>query len=183
MLVLHAGGAYAPSLIAIKGHAKTDTRKTILRTLPMRFEPLDESTLPTWSAMRNDFWGDDDATVQAAFARYKLRNRAGTAMTFFGVAEDGRYIGFLDAELRTDYVEGAGTSPVWFVEGVYVVPDKRRSGVGAHLIAHLEGHARDQGYSEIASDCELTDSRSEAFHKTAGFQEVIRSIHLIKCLS
>ena len=93
----------------------------------MRFKPLDESTLPIWSAMRNDFWEDDDATVQAAFARYKVRNHAGTAMTFLGVDEDGRYIGFLDAELRTDYVEGAGTSPVWFVEGVYVVPDKRRS--------------------------------------------------------
>ena len=153
----------------------------------MRFEPLDESTLPIWSAMRNDFWGDDDATVQAAFARYKMRNQAGTALTFFGVAEDGRYIGFLDAELRTDYVEGAGASPVWFVEGVYVVPDKRRSGVGAHLMAHLEAHleahARDQGYSEIASDCELTDNRSETFHKAVGFQEVIRSIHFIKRLT
>ncbi len=144
-------------------------------------ELLSGSTFKIWSVMRQDLWEEhDDAKDRADFKRYKVRQREGTAITFLGVTEDGRYVGFLDAELRTDYVEGATSSPIWYIEGIYVGPEERGSGVGSQLVQTLETHARAQGYSEIASDCELTDGGSEAFHKAVGFQEAIRSIHLIK---
>ena len=154
-----------------------------MKTSPVRVEALDDSTLPVWVAMRHDFWEDDEEKVRAAYVRYKARNREGAAITFFAAEEDGRYVGFLDAELRLDHVDGARSSPVWYVEGVYVVPDKRGSGVGACPMARLEAHVQELGYSEMASDCEVGNDQSESFHKAVGFQEVTRSIHLIKRLS
>jgi aminoglycoside 6'-N-acetyltransferase I len=42
---------------------------------------------------------------------------------------DGRAAGFVEATLRTDYVNGCETSPVVFLEGIYVEPWARRQGV------------------------------------------------------
>ncbi len=55
-------------------------------------------------------------------------------------------------------------------------------GVGAGLVDTLAAHALSQGYTTIASDCELDNETSEAFHKAIGCKEVIRSIHFIKPL-
>ena len=149
----------------------------------MKIEVLDEKLLTVWSAMRLQLWDHHtDEKDRADFARYRKKRAEGTALSFLAVAEEGRHVGFLDAELRSDYVEGAEHAPVWYVEGLFVVPTERGKGVGRLLIEALEAHARSQGYSEIASDCELDDTMSEAFHKAVGFREVIRSIHLIKSL-
>lgn len=156
---------------------------TLTGNANMEIEPLGKSTYPAWVTMRRDFWGDDEATVREAYEIYIEQNRAGRAITFFAVEEDGRHVGFVDAELRTDHVDGARASPVWYLEGVYVVPDRRGSGAGTFMVNHLETHVRDQGYSEIASDCEIGNHQSEAFHKAIGFSEAIRSIHFIKRLT
>ena len=148
----------------------------------MEIELLNDSTYPVWVVMRGDFWEDDEAKVREAYERYKEQNRVGTAITFFAVEKNERHVGFLDAEFRTDYVDGAQKSPVWYVEGVYVEPNRRGSGVGAFLMDHLETHVRDQGHTEIASACELGNDPSEAFHKAIGFREAIRSIHFVKRL-
>ena len=149
----------------------------------MTIEVLDDTTLPVWISMRRDFWEDDEATVKSAYERYKTQRRDGTAITFFAVDENGQYSGFLDGEIRVDYVQGAAASPVWYLEGIYVVPERRASGVGAFLLSSFEAHVRDQGFSEIASDCDLENVLSEAFHKAKGFREVLRTIHFAKDLS
>ena len=148
----------------------------------MRIEPLDDSTYPVWVEMRRDFWEDDEATVREAYARYKTQYRDNTAVTYFAVDEEERYLGFLDAELRSDFVDGAAGSPIWYVEGIYIVPGRRGTGVGRFLMNRFEDHVREQGHTEIASDCELGNDASEAFHKAVGFKEAIRSIHFVKAL-
>jgi aminoglycoside 6'-N-acetyltransferase I len=132
--------------------------------------------------MRRDFWEDDEAKVHEAFEKYKVQNSEGAAITFFAAEDDGRYVGFLGAELRSDFVHGAEASPVWYVEGVYVMPDRRESGVGAFLLSSLEDYVRQNGYSKIASSCDLENGVSESFHKAMGFKEVSRAIQFVKGL-
>lgn len=145
---------------------------------------LDQKTYPVWSRLRQELWDHHtDEKDQADFARYQRRNAEGRAVSFLAVSETGQCVGFLDSELRSDYVDGAASSPVWYIEGIYVVPAVQGRGIGRLLVQTLEAHARSQGYSEIASDCELDDTESEAFHKAVGFQVVIRSTHLVKRIS
>jgi aminoglycoside 6'-N-acetyltransferase I len=54
---------------------------------------------------------------------------------FVAYGENGQPIGFAEASLRTDYVNGTNSTPVAFLEGLYVVPEARRQGVAAELVA------------------------------------------------
>jgi len=92
-------------------------------------------------------------------------------------------VGFAHCSLRHDYVEGTSTSPVGYLEGVYVRPEYRGRGVAAELLKSCEDWAKDIGCTEFASDCELQNTDSLAFHLSAGFSEANRIIHFTKRLS
>ena len=52
-------------------------------------------------------------------------------------------VGFVEAAARIDHVNGTRSTPVAFLEGMYVVPEARRQGVARALVAVVEsgGHA------------------------------------------
>ena len=99
------------------------------------------------------------------------------------LAEEGSTaIGFAQCQLRHDYVEGTDTSPVGYLEGIYVRPEYRRKGIAKALLAACEAWAREQGCQEFASDCELTNYDSFRFHLALGFLEANRIICFTKKL-
>ena len=92
-------------------------------------------------------------------------------------------VGFAQCQLRHDYVEGTKTSPVGYLEGIYVAPACRHRGFAAALLRACEDWAREMGCTEFASDCELTNSDSYALHKSMGFAEANRIICFTKKLT
>lgn len=107
--------------------------------------------------------------------------RSGTTQ-FFLAFDNGIPIGFAQCQLRRDYVEGTSTSPVGYLEGIFVQEAYRGKGYGRALAAACEAWAGEQGCSEFASDCELGNSNSLAFHKAIGFEEAGRIICFTKRL-
>ena len=91
-------------------------------------------------------------------------------------------VGFAQCQLRRDYVEGTKTSPVGYLEGVYVEPDYRKQGYGKVLVKACEDWAKGKGCTEFASDCELHNMDSLAFHLRSGFTEANRIICFTKKL-
>ncbi|PKK37783.1 GNAT family N-acetyltransferase [Siphonobacter sp. SORGH_AS_0500] len=99
------------------------------------------------------------------------------------LAKEGtNYFGFIHLTLRTDYVEGASHSPVAYVEGLYVKPEFQHQGIGRYLMQAGEGWAREKHCQEMASDTELDNAESLAFHQKLGFEEANRIVCLIKTL-
>lgn len=96
------------------------------------------------------------------------------------LAEDGESIGFAQCQLRRDYVEGTESSPVGYLEGIFVREESRRRGVARQLLAACEAWAKDMGCTEFASDCELTNYESYRFHLALGFLEAGRIICFTK---
>lgn len=94
----------------------------------------------------------------------------------------GQAVGYAQCQLRHDYVEGCETSPVGYLEGVFVEDGFRRQGVAAALVAACQDWARAQGLSEFASDCELDNVESLRFHLGLGFEEANRVICFTKRL-
>ena len=90
--------------------------------------------------------------------------------------------GFAQCQLRHDYVEGTGSSPVGYLEGIYVEAPYRNQGLARSLLAACENWAKEMGCREFASDCELTNTQSLAFHLSAGFREANRIICFTKPL-
>ena len=90
--------------------------------------------------------------------------------------------GFAQCQLRNDYVEGTSSTPVGYLEGIFVVPAYQKQGIARALLAACENWARMRGCSEFASDCELTNSDSLLFHLNVGFEEANRIICFTKKL-
>ena len=90
--------------------------------------------------------------------------------------------GFAQCQLRYDYVEGTESSPVGYLEGIYVEEGCRRQGLARKLLAACENWARERGCREFASDCELTNTQSLRFHLSLGFEEANRIICFTKKL-
>jgi len=89
--------------------------------------------------------------------------------------------GFAQCGLRRDYVEGTqGGRPVGYLEGVYVRPESRGHGAARAMLAVCEDWARSRGAREFASDCELDNVSSAAFHAAAGFREANRIVCFVK---
>lgn len=85
-------------------------------------------------------------------------------------------IGFAQCSLRYDYVEGTGSSPVGYWEGVFVKAEYRKRGIGKKLIHRCEEWAKNKGCREFASDCELNNTDSLKLHLQLGFEEANRII-------
>ena len=90
--------------------------------------------------------------------------------------------GFAQCGLRHDYVEGTESSPVGYLEGIYVRPEYRSQGLARELLAACENWAKEKGCREFASDCELDNTQSLEFHLKTGFQEANRIICFTKNL-
>ena len=93
---------------------------------------------------------------------------------------EGEAIGFAQCQLRRDYVEGTESSPVGYLEGLFVREEYRRRGVARQLLGACEAWAEDFGCSEFASDCELTNYESFRFHLALDFLEANRIICFTK---
>ena len=95
---------------------------------------------------------------------------------------DGQAVGFAQCGLRHDYVEGTGSSPVGYLEGIFVMEKYRKRGIAKELLKNCQKWAQEQGCEEFASDCEITNEDSLRFHLNVGFEEVNRIICLTKKL-
>ena len=100
----------------------------------------------------------------------------------FGWQEGDRWEAFAQCQLRRDYVEGCETSPVGYLEGIFVREPQRGRGVARELLNRCQAWAREQGCSEFASDCELANEASRRFHLAVGFEEANRIICFTKRL-
>ncbi|MDE6281821.1 MAG: GNAT family N-acetyltransferase [Oscillospiraceae bacterium] len=96
--------------------------------------------------------------------------------------EEGVPAGFAQCQLRHDYVEGTHSSPVGYLEGIYVREEYRGQGIARTLLRACEGWAEEQGCAEFASDCELDNVGSIAFHLGSGFAEANRIVCFTKRL-
>ena len=90
--------------------------------------------------------------------------------------EDTSPAGFAQCQLRHDYVEGTDSCPVGYLEGIFVAPEYRKSGIARLLLDACQHWAKEKGCTDFASDCELTNADSLRFHLNVGFREANRII-------
>lgn len=98
----------------------------------------------------------------------------------FAFVEDEKPIGFAQCRLRHDYVEGTDSSPVGYLEGIFIESAYRKQGYAKQLLNKCEEWAKEKACAEFASDCELDNEDSLAFHLKMGFAEANRIICFTK---
>ena len=122
-----------------------------------------------------------DHSVEEMRAEYAETIEKPDAAFFLAFVQETA-IGFAQCQLRCDYVEGTDSSPVGYLEGIYVAEACRKQGFAKALLAACESWAKTKGCSEFASDCELDNTQSLQFHLRVGFEEANRIICFTKKL-
>ncbi|HVJ33438.1 MAG TPA: aminoglycoside 6'-N-acetyltransferase [Terriglobia bacterium] len=149
----------------------------------MQVESPSEDTIGGWMQLRTELWPHIDGGRNEAEARQLLRDMPHAAAVFVMRNNSGEAIGFAEACLRHDYVNGCVTSPVAFLEGIYVKPAFRRQGVARRLCAAIEAWAAARGCTEFASDAAIGNRISQRMHGALGFTETARVVYYRKPLS
>lgn len=137
--------------------------------------PADSDTL---AQLASRLWAHDPAEPAEEFAQLTASDEAACFLAFEGESA----VGFAQCQLRHDYVDGCDTSPVGFLEGIYVEEASRGQGIARALLHACEDWARSIGCTEFGSDCEIDNHASLAWHLKAGFEEVNRTIWFAKKL-
>ena len=130
---------------------------------------------PGWLELRQALWPECPREDHLAEMAASLRAPERYAQ-FVAYGPQGLPAGLAEAALRSDYVNGTSSSPVAFLEGIYVVPGFRRRGVAAALVAAVAAWARAGGCRELASDALLENAASHAMHHALGFEESERVV-------
>ncbi|HDB5287687.1 TPA: GNAT family N-acetyltransferase, partial [Staphylococcus aureus] len=96
---------------------------------------------------------------------------------FIARSETGVPLGFAEVSVRSDYVNGTESSPVAFLEGLYVVPTARNRGLARRLLQEVRAWALARNCAELASDTQLENTVSQAVHSRLGFTETERVVY------
>lgn len=127
-----------------------------------------------WLALRSALWPDCEASDNATTIERFVAGTAREPLAAFLAWDAGRRpLGFIELSMRA-YAEGCSTDRVAYVEGWYVVPAARRSGIGRALVQQAETWAHARDCTELASDTELANTASARAHRALGFSETGR---------
>ena len=133
-----------------------------------------------WLALRSALWpGASQAEQALGMADALARGH----YVRLAVSSSGAPLGFVEDSRRVDYVNGTSSSPVAFVEGLYVLPEARRQGIARRLVESVVAWALRQGCSELASDSLLENSAAHAAHRALGFEETERVVYFRRALT
>ncbi len=101
----------------------------------------EQKDLPILANLACRLWPEQDlAEMQVDLAEIMAQNAA-----FFLAFADAAPIGFAQCQLRRDYVEGTESSPVGYLEGIYVTEGYRKQGIARALLQACESWAKAQG--------------------------------------
>ena len=152
-----------------------------MKRQPIAVERCGRETVGDWLRLRRALWPEvkERENQREALA---LLERGDGAAAFLARNRDREAVGFAEASLRSDYVNGCASTPVGFLEGVYVERSWRRQGVARRLCRAAEAWAREQGCAEFASDALIANRGSLRMHLALGFAETERVVYFRKRL-
>ncbi|RYD26091.1 MAG: GNAT family N-acetyltransferase, partial [Verrucomicrobiaceae bacterium] len=156
--------------------ARAEADPTTPRIPPAGIRQATVADSAGWLRLREMLWPGADH--HADIARHFGQPTAGVTL----VAEDaaGKITAFAEVSVRTDWVDGATTSPVAFLEGIFVDPAARGAGIARALVSAAVEWARSNGYHELGSNTDIGNGDAIAFHLACGFREAERNAAFIR---
>ncbi len=133
-----------------------------------------------WLRMRRALWPETAVEVLEAEMVAILADTDNQAV-FVIPRATGALGGFIEVSIHP-HALGCRTRNVGYLEGWYVDPDLRRSGIGRELIAAAESWARAHGCRETASDSLSDNDVSITAHRACGYVVTGKLVHFMKRL-
>ncbi len=138
----------------------------------MKLVPIDRNDFSLWKDMRSDLY----RTLDDEYNFKEMEKIFDNAIWHCQFIEDHeKIVGFIELSLR-NIVDGCLSSPVPYLEGLYIKPAYRGKGLGRKVISILIQWCSENGFSEMATDTEITNEKAQRFYESVGFKEVDRVV-------
>jgi len=128
---------------------------------------LSQENIEAWCQLRNLLWPNHPINEHIKDGRKVIESN--NLKSFLVRNDNGRFIGFADASIRKDYVNGCEHSPVAYLEGIFILDEFRQLGLSSLLLNEVESWGKLKGCLELASDTSLDNHASKNMHKKLGF--------------
>jgi aminoglycoside 6'-N-acetyltransferase I len=170
--IAHAGSTIDELVDWVRSTASQQPTASLGAPAPGTVQRLTIAEIDAWSTMRGHLFPREapDERRKEIAEILKRDSEAG-----FAARAGDAWIGFI--ELRERSVgEGCETSPVGYIEALWVAPDLRRRGVARQLVGAALDWCRDRGLRELCSDTQIDNVVSQAVHRRFGFAETERLV-------
>jgi aminoglycoside 6'-N-acetyltransferase I len=149
--------------------------------VPLSVESASPANRASWLKLRQALWPDTSGVDHAADIA-RILGKPDRMTTFLAFTPNRDCVGFAEASLRTDYVNGCATSPAGFLEGIFIEPAHRGTGCARAIVEKVEEWLISRGCSEFASDALVDNPVSHRMHRALGFEETETVIFFRKSL-
>ena len=139
---------------------------------------ISEDSFVEWLEMGLSLW--PQAKKEDLEREFRMELKSGEHKHFIVKNDCNEFVGFINLSIRNDYVQGSLTSPVVYIEGIFVKAEFRNQGIAKQLVVQAEKWAQEKGYTEIGSDTELSNVDSQQFHIKVGFEKAGVIVHFVK---
>lgn len=146
----------------------------------MTYSKITAQDLPAWISLSCELFPHVPKKELEEYCTNQISASPEHFQAFKCVNESTEIVAYIEVTLRRDYVEGSSTSPVGYIEAIYVKPEFRHQGIARKLAEIGEEWAKERGCTEMASDTESSNADSQKFHKKIGFEQAETIVHFIK---
>lgn len=140
----------------------------------MRFHLATLNDFATWHRFREELYQDLDPAYSEAEI-HRIANDPNMITYLIFEDDSDEPVGMLELSLR-NIVDGCNSSPVAYIDGLYVVEKWQNRGIGPQIVAFSKKWAMEQGCTELAVDTELDNERAQQFYLKNGFEETFRIV-------
>lgn len=134
---------------------------------PFKVLVLSQGNIEAWCQLRHFLWPNHPINEHIKDGRKIIKSN--NLISFLVCNDNGKFIGFADASIRKDYVNGCEHSPVVYLEGIFILDEFRQLGLSSLLLHEVENWGKLKGCLELASDTSPDNYVSINMHKKLGF--------------
>lgn len=139
----------------------------------MKLVAITRNEFPQWKEMRRAVFSElDDAYHDEEMENIFVSDQW---YCYFLKDKKNTTLGLVELSSR-NIVDGCLSSPVAYLEGLYLKPAYRGKGLGREVIAMIQHWCRRKGFSELATDTELTNAKAQKFYRAVGFEETYQVV-------
>ncbi len=139
----------------------------------MKLRPIEKNQFAQWKEMREDVY----STLEDEFHEKEMQKIyvSDDWFCYFLEDENDQITGFVELSSR-NIVDGCLSSPVAYLEGLYLKKKYRGRGLGRETIKTIKSWCKNKGFTELGMDTELTNVKAQKFFKATGLQETYRIV-------
>ncbi|MDX1451648.1 MAG: GNAT family N-acetyltransferase [Oleiphilaceae bacterium] len=135
-----------------------------------------------WASMRTKLWPTSVGQHIGELQEYFDGNSIDIEQAYLLFSKEKQAIGFIELNIR-EFAEGSRHPRVPYVEAWFVEQAFQSAGGGTMLMTKAEMWAKGKGFNELASDTEISNTKSILIHNKLGFIETERVVCFLKKLT